>query len=252
MIIQCVDSELLLIAQDDHAALAARIMTAWRLDSVTERSTRARVLEATRQHDLGWQPVDAAPNVSAETGMPYDFLNAPVEVRQGVWPRAIQQLASQDAYVAALVAHHALTVYRRLASTRGWEEFFVEIKKMRDQVLATQDLGLDVLLRDYAIVGMGDLWSLVFCNGWREEHSMEGFRAVLYRGVLAGAASDAGTVDGGWLEITPDPFGGAMVPLEIRARRIPARPYSSDADLHQTLAHAPTVLLKGTAAGRQP
>jgi hypothetical protein len=92
MIIQSCDSNLLLIAQVDHAALAARIMTAWRANGLPERPARACVLEATRQHDVGWRVFDASPGLDAQTGMPYDVVNAPLDVRQG----ALDRLAPQD------------------------------------------------------------------------------------------------------------------------------------------------------------
>ena len=249
MIIQRLDSDLLLITQVDHAALAGRIMTAWRADGFPQRPTHARVLEATSQHDLGWQIVDAAPTVSSETETPHAFLDAPLAVRQGVWPRAMDQLEPRDPYVAALVAQHALSVYRRFAPTPGWEEFFPGIERRRDELLATQGLDFDTFLHDYEIVGMGDLWSLVFCNGWHDPYSMGAYRAVLHRSPPA-EKSDANTTPGGWLEITPDPFEGAQVPLNVVARRVPARRYSSDADQRHTIARAPVVHLTGVAGMR--
>lgn len=248
MIVRRLDADLLLIAQVDHAALAARIMIAWRADGFPERPTRARVLKATGQHDLGWQIVDAAPSIDAETGTPYGFVDAPIGVRQGVWPRALDRLAPQDPYVAALVAQHAATVYRRFASTPGWEAFFPEMERRRDELLATQGLDFDTLLHDYAIVGMGDLWSLVFCNNWQEPHSRERYRAILHGSVIPREQADTGIVRGGWLEITPDPFDGAAVPLDVPAWQVPARRYASDADLRDTVARAPIVHLTGVAS----
>jgi Protein of unknown function (DUF3891) len=247
MIIRRVDADLLLIAQDDHAALAGQIMAAWRAGGLPEHERRDRVLEATGRHDLGWRSVDAAPSIHPESGTPYEFLNAPLEVRQGVWSRALTELAPQDPYVAALVAHHATAVYRRFASTSGWEAFFPELTRRRDDLLATAGLSVDILLEDYTFVGMGDLWSLVFCNGWQEPHEREGYRAVLHD-TTPRQHADAGVVHGGWLEITPDPFDGEAVPLAVPAWRVPSRRYSSDGDLRDTVARAPTVQLMGVAA----
>lgn len=251
MIVRRLDADLLLVAQDDHAALAGRIMAAWRAGGLPGHERRDRVLEATGRHDLGWRPVDSAPSIDPESGTPYEFLNAPREVRQGVWSRALAVLAPQDPYVAALVAHHATAVYRRFTSTSGWEAFFPELTRRRDDLLSTAGLSVDLLLEDYTFVGMGDLWSLVFCNGWHEPHEREGHRAVLHGAIPRGHA-DTGVVDGGWLEITPDPFDRAVVPLSVPARRVPSRRYSSDADLRETVARAPIVHLTGIAAGAQP
>lgn len=180
------------------------------------------------------------------------MVGAPLHLRQGAWPRALDRLAPRDAYVAALVAQHALTVYRRFALAPEWEEFFPAMERRRDDLLATGEPGLDTFLQDYAIVGMGDRWSLVFCYGWPEPNLMAGYRAKLHGGALAREQTGAGTVDGGWLEITPDPFEGAAVPLDVPAWCVPARRYASDADLRDTMAHAPIVHLTGVACGAPP
>jgi hypothetical protein len=244
----------LLITQVDHAALAGRIMSAWRADRLPDRSSRARVLDATARHDIGWLTVDAAPTIEPESGAPHDFLNAPLALRQGVWPRALDLLAAEDRYVAALVAHHARTVYNRYAGAPGWSEFFGEMEQRRDQLLARDGIAFDVLLDDYKFVGMGDLWSLMYCNGWHEPQAREGYTARLHLPrqppVPSEVEGSGATVDGGCLEITPDPFGGVAVPFDVPARCVPARRYASDADLRAEVARAPVVRLAGVAAAR--
>lgn len=283
MIIRRHGPDLLLITQPDHAALAGHIMSAWRAGGFPARASRARVLEATRLHDIGWTPLDAAPSVDPSSGDPYEFITAPVEDRRALWFRAIDLLAPRDPYVAALVAQHALTVYRRFAPTAGWETFFPRLEARRDDLfadLAASPAGggpsggagggadsnaglpsLDLFLQDYVIVGLGDLFSLIFCNGWCDPYLQEDYRAILHDDARQGggsgtavapageAAADGDVVSGGRLIIAPDPFEGADVPLDVPARRIPARRYVSDADLRETFARAPIVRLTGTAAG---
>jgi hypothetical protein len=241
MIVRASGSDLLLIRQPDHAALAGRLMTAWRADHFPTRPTRARVLDATSRHDIGWDGEDTEPRVNPSTGAPYDFVSAPLTLRQGVWPRALDRLAPEDPYVAALVAQHALTVYRRYAHDPEWRDFFRTMERRRDDLFASPapagrdvPFGLDSFLQDYVIVGLGDLFSLIFCNGWPEPYLMESYQAILH---------------GDRLQIAPDPFDGASVPLDVEAWRIPARAYVSDADLRATLAEAPTVRLTGVAIG---
>jgi len=101
-------------------------------------------------------------------------------------------------------------------------------------VAQTAPAGFDTFLQDYTMVAVGDLFSLVFCNGWPDPYLMESYQAILRDGRLT---------------ISPDPFAGATVALEIVARRIPARVYASDQDLRDTLAAADSLRLTGVAVG---
>jgi hypothetical protein len=231
MIVRRDGSDWLLITQPDHSALAGRIMAAWHADNFPDRPTRARVLRATGEHDIGWTPEDAAPRITVD-GNPADFMTVPTSVKQDVWPVALDQLAPEDPYVAALVAQHAVTVYRRYASDPAWTGFFPPLERRRDDLFAGGDFAS--FLQDYVIVGLGDLFSLIFCNGWQEPYLMESYQAILRDDRLT---------------ISPDPFAGATVPLDVAARRIPARPYASNQDLRDTLARAPTVRVSGLAIG---
>jgi hypothetical protein len=247
MIVRPDASSLLLITQPDHARLAGRLMEAWRADGLPARPTRGRVLHATAAHDTGWEEEDAAPFLDAGTGLPCDFVAAPVHVRQRIWPRAVRKLAAEDGYVAALVAQHALTVYRRYGGDPEWTDFFDTLEALRDDLYsawmasATADRrgnaaadGAHSFLQDYAIVGLGDLLSLTFCNGWTEPQAREGYRAILQGDVLT---------------IEPDPFDGASVRLDVRARRLPRRRYGSDAEVADAWVRAPVEVVAGQAVG---
>jgi len=235
MIVRPAVDRLLLVTQPDHAALAGAVMAAWRADGLPGHPERAELLLATREHDNGWLEPDAAPTVDPATGAPEDFLDAPVAVRQAVWPRGTARLAGAHPYAAALVAHHALSVYRRHRGDAAWQPFFAEMEDARRaalaRVLPARRAGWPA---DYRFLFLGDLVSLVFCHGWTQPFEAEGYRLTL-----------AGTT----VEVTPDPFGGDEVPLAVAARRIAARRYENDRDLQRTLAAAPTVVLEGVLRG---
>jgi hypothetical protein len=107
--------------------------------------------------------------------------------------------------------------------------------RRRDELLTALDANRDEFLRDYAVLGYVDRWSLVFCSGWTELNRLGGYEAQL--------------IDNTVLEISPDPFAGAALPLEVAARRIPSRRYGSDAELREAIAEAPLVWLSGVARG---
>jgi hypothetical protein len=227
----------LLITQPDHAALAARIMRAWRRDGLPALGRRAEILIAVEEHDNGWQEVDAAPVVDRDTGKVLDFMTAPDAVRRGVWPRGVGRLAGTP-YAAALVAQHALHIYRRYRDEDAWAPFFAEMEAAREHHLSAAGLrSHDELRRDYLFVRVADLASLTFCNGWTETQTDDS------------GSGYAVHLDETSLLIGPDPFDGHEVPLEIPARELSGAPFASHAEALRAFAQAAPVRLQGVARG---
>ncbi len=195
----------LLITQPDHAALAARIMAQWRADELPESSRRADILLAVTEHDGGWLEIDHTP-MRNDAGEILDFMTAPVEIRQGVWPRAVARLGHAP-YAAALVAQHAIHVYARYRADDRWQAFFRDMELRRDaQLRAAAPATPEELLADYRFVRIGDLLSLTFCAGWTNAQTDPyGYVARL---------------DDTRLTIEPDPFAGGQVALVVPARAV--------------------------------
>ena len=229
----------LLVRQEDHAALAADLLSHWQADGVPDRPTRATLLDATRLHDCGWLDEDDRPSVDPALGAPWDFVHLPISRRQAVWLRAMTRLDDRP-HIAALVAHHALTAYNRFERDPAWGGFFRTMASERDRRVSAlaQDgrsgVAFDSFLRDYALLRLADLVSLTLCHGWSDAFEVDYYRAV---------------PDGATLTLTPDPFGGAIVPWRVAARRIPRRHYASDTDLRDTVDAAPVDWLDGFLQG---
>jgi hypothetical protein len=51
------------------------------------------------------------------------------------------------------------------------------------------------------------------------------------------------------LVVTPDPFGNAMIPIEVNARALRDQPFRSDDDLRAALSAAKNVTVSGTVSG---
>lgn len=171
MIIRRDRESFLLVTQPDHAALSSAIMDAWRADRLPDHPARALILFATREHDNGWIEPDAAPIVDVATRRPHDFISAPDEVKQSIWPRALSRIGAHDPLAASLIAAHALYVYRRHRTDPAWRPFFEEIAATRERLLHQAGIPTperERLDADYRFLFLGDLLSLVFCNGWQE------------------------------------------------------------------------------------
>jgi len=231
MIVRTLHDSLQLIAQSDHAHLAGRVIE--RAVALAAHPRRHSILRAAYGHDNGWIAPDAAPSVLAGTGRIADFINAPADLRQGVWPRGVATL-SDDPWAAALVAHHAIAVYDRFYSDPGWTSFFQRMRTIRDGLIEDAGCTIDELALDYWFVRLADLISLSFCMGSTDKFP-HGDGSVQFTGTR--------------VVVMPDAFGRVCVPMEIDAFVLPRRMFASDADLRAAVAAAGRTTLRGEVSG---
>jgi uncharacterized protein DUF3891 len=234
MIVRPHGSSLLLITQPDHAALAGRIMGRWLTRGFPNEPHRASILRAIAEHDNGWRQVDADPCLDETTGRVLDFISAPDQVRQSVWPRGVEALAD-DPIAATLVAEHAIQIYSRYRDDGAWGSFFGQMTALRDQHARRAGLSTDDIERQYFFVRAGDLISLTFCNLWTELQKIGGH--------------DIQLGDSGIVTVRPDPFAGSTVPFDIAARAIHNRTFESPAEAAEAFRRAPVITLSGIVKG---
>ena len=227
MIVRGSGDRVQLITQPDHAHLAGTIMA--RSVHLATRPRRDAILHAVREHDNGWAEEDAAPTIDPKTGEILDFVTVPVGTRHRVWPRGIARLAD-DPWAAALVAHHAYTVYERFRSDAEWTSFFAAMQDARDARMRASGLSFDDLAADYRYLRLGDLISLVFCTGWRDPQRLGEWSVQL---------------SGARVVVMPDAFGRSTIPIEIAAREVRSHRFRSDAELRDAWSHAETITLRG-------
>jgi len=231
VIVRRVGAGVELVTQPDHAQLARTIMD--HCVPLRSRPRRDAILHAIAEHDNGWSEEDAAPTVNPATGGIADFVTVALRVRHAVWPRGIARLAD-DPWAAALVAQHALTVYDRFRGDSAWRSFFAGIEETRDAWLRVSGRPLDELAADYPFLRLGDLISLAFCTGSTDEQSFGEWNVRL---------------SGTRVAVTPDPFGGATIPVAISAKTIHQQSFGSDDELRGALRHASSTILRGEVAG---
>ena len=236
MIIRRSDSTLHLITQPAHAALSERIMREWGSDHFPETPRKASILHAIEQHDCGWAEFDETLVLDEGTGQLLDFTEVPDDVKRATSSRSIPPLAS-DPYAAALSAQHRVHIYRRYKDEDpAWKAFIAEVISMRDSYLRAAGVSsLDELLRDYCFVRAGDLASLVFCNQWTDTED-DGCGYSMH-------------LEGTILTITPDPFDGRTIDIDIAARVVENRRFASTAEAREAVAAARLVTLNGKVRG---
>jgi hypothetical protein len=231
MIVRRLAERLQLITQPDHAHLAGTIMES--CVSLRAEPRRDAILRAIYAHDNGWLEEDRAPQVNPDTGEILDFVSAPLSVRHAVWPRGVARLGN-DAWTAALIAQHAITVYDRFRSNNEWSAFFAEMEAERKARLEVSGLSLDDLVADYRYVRLGDLISLTFCTGWTDDQHFGDETIRL---------ADTQVV------VSPDLFGGTKIPIAIHAKEVQRQRFESDASLRDAVGAANTIVLRGEVSG---
>jgi hypothetical protein len=232
VIVRQIGDALQLITQPDHARLAGAIMQ--RSAALAVHPRRAAIRVAIAEHDNGWTEVDAAPHIEPATGLPFDFISAPVAVRQAVWPRGVARLA-HDPWAAALVAQHAIVIFDRYRGDHGWARFFAEMEDARRRMLNASGSPLDELAADYRFLGLADLISLTFCNGWTDVQRFDEWSIQL---------------SGPQVIVTPDLFDEVAIPIAVAAKTIPRRTFPSDSALRDELAAAPGTTVTGVVVGQ--
>ena len=235
MIVRANGEAWLLITQPAHAALAGRIMRHWQEPALRHSPRRDAILLAVTDHDNGWTETDRTPVIDPASGRVLDFVALPAAMRQDVWPRGVERLRTVP-YAAALVAHHAVHVYSRFRGDPEWQAFFTGMETLRDEELRrAAPASMDALLADYQFVRAGDLISLAFCNNWREPQE-DGFgRTVRF--------------DGARVIVSPDPFGGRALDIQITGRELAGLTFDSDAAARSALENAPVRTITGIVTG---
>lgn len=225
MLVRAIDASLLLVTQADHARLAADLLALVRRAEIVAHPRRSELLRAVADHDNGWWEHDAAPRVDAG-GRPLDFLAVGRDERIEIWERGVERFAAEAPWRAALVAAHALRLHADRRADPEWSGFLDRLATRRDELLEVARVGLAELAADDAWTRLADGLSLALCLADARFLDAPGWRGAVEGG------PDAVT-----LRLDPFPFAGTTR-LELRGRRIAARPYGRDAELALELAAA--------------
>ena len=114
------------VTQSDHAHNAGEILSLFRLPQLVEHPRRDRLLRAVREHDNGWQEIDAAPALDARTGGPLGFRDVSDAQRREIWTRGSERWRTDDPYVALLINSHAIQLHLDRSGDAAWDGWLDE------------------------------------------------------------------------------------------------------------------------------
>ena len=210
------------VTQGDHAYLAAEILSLFRRHELIDHPRRDRLLEAVREHDNGWRESDAAPRIDPATGSPLGFRRISGELRREIWSRSCERWADRDAYVALLIASHAIELHRERGAAEPWGEWLTGIRELRQELREALTLTPDDAASDYAWLRLADTCSLAICEGSTASFELGGF---------------AGRCEADVLHLEPFPMAGRTT-FRLPCRSLPQSTFGSDRELGRALATA--------------
>ena len=226
MIVTPLADSFLVVQQADHARFAAELLALFRNPEIRDSPQRELLLRAIAEHDNGWWESDAAPGIDA-AGAPAGFLVIADSLRLEIWRRGIERHAEKEPGVAALVATHALRIFRsRREASAEWNEFLIATESRRDELAEAANLAPELIVEL-------DTWMAL----------ADGLALTAAAGDAAFAAAGAYEVEAGMseeqteLRLHPFPLAGATT-LNLACRYLPRRKYGSGSELGSALATA--------------
>jgi hypothetical protein len=254
MIVRTHRGQLLLVRQTDHQTLSGGLADAWGNGRFARPEPFAPLVLAAAEHDNGWRDWEDAPKVDPATRLPYQFTDVPTEEHLAFYRRGIDGVAVRDAHAGLLVNLHCQGFHNQRfgtmpemgmkpppAGTESAVRTALAALQTQERVLAEQvPLDLPTLWAQYKLLQVYDRLSLYLC--------MPPLKPTTLKAVPAGPDGAAVELtlnpDGeGVVAVSPYPFAGVPLRVEVPGRLIPHRPYENDEDLRMELAQAEAMTL---------
>jgi hypothetical protein len=245
MLLRTDDRGVLAIGQQSHAWICGQLARAWGNEAFAAFEPYEEVCLGAEQHDIGMAAWDLAPTRDPGTGLPYSFVEMPLDLHMELWSTGPRLLLSQSRYAALLASIHGSRLYemRDLRATPEPDAgkiraFLQRGREFQDGLLRSLfgdvAVGRDAVARNSQLVWTWDYMSLAVCLDWAPcavggVPTADGATPVSLE-----AAGDARLI------VEPWPFAApAAVRLRCEGRRLSAGGYGSDDALGSAFAAAP-------------
>lgn len=246
----------LLIAQRDHAHLAANMAAAWGNNDIPELPAADLLVPAVRLHDDGWAEWDRHPRIDPDHGRPRSFTEMPLAVSTAIWERSIESCRANcpQPWTATWVSMHFCDLAGKARVNRSGEaeEVAAADAFLRGQAGLAQAVREDVSRDGIELPSGVETFEEFLQIGfrWMQFFDRASLRLCCDPGrqpfeiALPGGDSLRWTLhEAGIIVVEAYPFHVASLELEVTAHRIPARRYSDDAEFQAVFASAPSETL---------
>ena len=249
MIYQPYETGWLAITQPAHAWMAGALAAAWGNGRFARPEPYDAVVLASRLHDIGWLPWDAAPRLG-EDGQPVNFLHTTLAETIPTWKQGVGQVAQLNPYSGLLVSLHATTIFQRrlergidtpeqqgeilaqMAGLEAWREDLVE--KLAGHPVYGTAVSPTHLRTAYRWLRVCDLLSLVALSDVfppeGEITEVPGPHRVEIRTIRYVRRNNF------QLHLDPYPFTAPILPVAIQARRLSDRVFADEQQFAAALA----------------
>jgi hypothetical protein len=229
-----------LIRQMDHASHCGELARSWRAGPFGPDSISESLEYAAGYHDLGWTEIDRRPEIDA-AGAPSNFTQIDEARHTEFYSAAVRTIALTDPYAAYLVSLHASGLYSRRYGWSGlkpvdWTAIGPHGKSLLEgerhfrvelgASIAPHDLEFEAAWRNYMLLETLDYLSLLTCLGFDSS-----------------SCGPVPTFPGRWeqlsvrrlgpfeAELSPFPFAGDRLEVEVECVHLGQSRYGSDDDL---------------------
>ena len=113
--------ELWLITHPEHGRVAGALCAQWGNDRFQKPAQHEALLLAATHHDDGWYELDGRPSFNAQEARPAHFLELPLEVTVGPYGRGVDSVYARDRHAGALVSMHWAGLYHTRFGLHGGE-----------------------------------------------------------------------------------------------------------------------------------
>jgi hypothetical protein len=260
-----------LVTHPDHANLAGAFATHWGNEIFAAPEPRTNVLLGIHVHDDGWGPRDAAPTITKQ-GKPSAFSSELVGKYSAfeeidladyltVRERAVQQIASRDAYAALLVSMHTYNLLtaradrttiapaqlpllnRFLARQRDLQDILRTNILLLASANTTEEAITNQIQDNFRLLQATDNLSLLTCVDYAAP-------ATLLHPMRKtdGTQSEIQVAPQGnrTFRLTPYPFAKPTLTLTFPARHITGKTFATSAELQRQFTTAPIEQLSVT------
>jgi hypothetical protein len=238
---------LLAIGQASHAWISGQLARAWGNSQFGELEPFEEVVLAAEQHDVGMAAWDLDAALDPDTGLPYSFMEMPLDLHVDLWMAGPRTLVTQSRYAALLVSMHGWRLYARrdLEQLERWEAEVIRgfldaqqalqeemLRALRDDPVTAPAADPATVARNSQLIWTWDFMSLVLCLNWapRTAHDVPTADGAVELEMKPAGSPHRVSVD-------PWPFSSATLPVHCDARRLEQR-YEDERALHQALATA--------------